>query len=329
MVCSRETRTEPVVEQAPSVPAIQMTYKTSYEDPSSPISSVRRPNPVVPSTESQDLKVSKNLSTEFENNSSTHPDPTIFSSPSHHASDHDDSMITDDETSADGNNENSSTQDTFDSEFDPFVFIRGLPPIPQHYRFRPSTLPCKTRQNPRCTLVLDLDETLLHSTITPIPKPDLVIPVGCNGQEFQVYVKKRPHLQEFLDEVSSMFEVIVFTASQRVYAEKLLNILDPDRKWIKYRQYRDSCVEVEGNFLKDLTVLGRDLATTIIVDNSIHAFAYQLDNGVPILSWFDDETDTHLLGLLPLLRQLATAEDVRPILREKFHLSEKAAQVTV
>lgn len=71
--------------------------------------------------------------------------------------------------------------------------------------------------------------------------------------------------------------------------------------------------------MKDLNVLGRDLDQTILVDNSPHAFGYQVDNGIPIESWFDNPDDRELLKLERFLRlSCLNARDVRPILREKF-----------
>lgn len=89
-----------------------------------------------------------------------------------------------------------------------------------------------------------------------------------------MYVRRRPFLKDFLERVSNLFEVVIFTASQRIYGERLLNMLDPKRKLFRHRIYRDSCVFVDGNYLKDLSVLGRDLARVIIIDNSPQVWSY-------------------------------------------------------
>lgn len=211
-------------------------------------------------------------------------------------------------------------------DFDPYFFIKNLPDLSSVVpTFRPMLLPKQTRRCPPTTLVLDLDETLVHSTLEPCYDADFTFPVNFNLQQHTVYVRCRPHLQNFMERVASLFEIIIFTASQSIYAEQLLNVLDPKRRIIRHRVFRDSCVFVEGNYLKDLSVLGRDLAHVIIIDNSPQAFGFQVDNGIPIESWFDDRADQELLSLLPFLESLVGVEDVRPLIAQKFKLRQKIA----
>ncbi|KAL9183272.1 hypothetical protein ACHAXT_005059 [Thalassiosira profunda] len=209
-----------------------------------------------------------------------------------------------------------------EEEFNPYLFIKCLPPyhraVPPGWAARPKALPDAASSAPPICLVLDLDETLVHCTVEPVADADMIFPVEFNGVEYRVHVRCRPFLQEFLRAVAKTFEVVIFTASQQVYADKLLDMIDPERTLIKHRMFRDSCLPVEGNFLKDLTVLGRDLSKAVLVDNSPHAFGYQVDNGIPIESWFDDPNDKELLKLEMFLRTLHGADDVREVVRKTF-----------
>lgn len=111
-------------------------------------------------------------------------------------------------------------------------------------------------------------ETLVHSTLEHHDDADFTFTVFFNMKEHTVYVKQRPDLHMFLEKVAEMFEVVIFTASQSIYAEQLLDILDPDGKLISRRVYRESCIFADGSYTKDLTVLGVDLAKVAIIDNS-------------------------------------------------------------
>ncbi len=225
-------------------------------------------------------------------------------------------------TQTDGAAASVDDDDDFD-DFDPYLFIAQLPPLPEELRPRDAVLPPRKQGDDRPTLVLDLDETLVHCSIDALENADFHFPVVFNEVEYKVYVRQRPHFAQFLrDVIAYGFEIVVFTASQRVYADALLHLLDPRGDLIEHRLFRDSCIHVAGNFIKDLSVLGRDLARVAIIDNSPQTFGYQLDNGIPIESFFVDSSDTKLLQLLPLLRSLSTCADMRPLLREHFQLSQ-------
>uniref|UniRef100_A0A1J3KAP1 CTD small phosphatase-like protein 2 n=1 Tax=Noccaea caerulescens TaxID=107243 RepID=A0A1J3KAP1_NOCCA len=200
-------------------------------------------------------------------------------------------------------------------DFGPQLFIRNQPEL---YDVVSSYFPELMQPKKAVTLVLDLDETLVHSTVEAGRDTDFSFTVSLNKQENTVYVKRRPHLYRFLERVVELFHVVIFTASHSVYASQLLDVLDPDGKFVSQRFYRDSCVLSDGIYTKDLTVLGLDLAKVAIVDNCPQVYRLQVNNGIPIKSWYDDPTDDGLVSLLPFLETLADSNDVRPIIAKRF-----------
>ncbi|XP_078724659.1 CTD small phosphatase-like protein isoform X5 [Lampetra fluviatilis] len=158
-------------------------------------------------------------------------------------------------------------------------------------------------------IVIDLDETLVHSSFKPVNNADFIVPVEIDGTVHQVYVLKRPHVDEFLKRMGELFECILFTASLAKYADPVADLLD---KWgvFRTRLFRESCVFHRGNYVKDLSRLGRDLSHTAILDNSPASYIFHPDNAVPVMSWFDDMTDTELLDLIPFFEELSEADNV-------------------
>ena len=160
------------------------------------------------------------------------------------------------------------------------------------------------------TLILDLDETLVHSSFTPFEKNDIILEVDFEGIMYNIYVLVRPFAKEFIINVSKYFEVVIFTASIPKYASPLLDILDKQKN-IKHRLYREQCTFINGLYIKDLKRLNRPLKDLIIVDNSPLAYAFNEENGLPIKTWYDDYSDNELQKILPLIIFLSNVNDVR------------------
>jgi RNA polymerase II subunit A small phosphatase-like protein len=154
------------------------------------------------------------------------------------------------------------------------------------------------------TLILDLDETLVHSSFVPTEHCDITLTVDIEGTLRTIYVAKRPHVDEFLLQCGELFEVVVFTASLAKYAGPLLDLLDT-HKVIDHRLFRESCTSYGGIFVKDLFRMGRPLTHLLIIDNSPHSYIFNPENALPCESWFDDQTDHELLDLLIPLKRLS------------------------
>jgi len=159
-------------------------------------------------------------------------------------------------------------------------------------------------------LVLDLDETLVHSSFRPTSQADYIIPVEIEGTIHNVYVAKRPGVDEFLRVLAEHYEIVVYTASLSKYADPLLDQLDVHRV-IRHRLFREHCVRHEGSYVKDLSTLNRDLSQTIIIDNSAMSYIFHPQNAIGCTSFIDDMSDRELVSIQKFLLSIMKEPDVR------------------
>ena len=181
----------------------------------------------------------------------------------------------------------------------------------------------------RC-VIFDMDETLVAA------KFEGSIPDGFEatfkfdykgGSEIQV--RLRPYVQDVLEKLSSIYEILVFTAGEQEYADSILDYIDPNKTIFKKRLYRSDCIKLDNFFIKDLDIiLDREREHMCIVDNSILSFAFDLDNGVPINSYIgNEEDDKELLFLYSFLEESAKIPDIRVAIRESFKLSHLQSSI--
>jgi Dullard-like phosphatase family protein len=180
-------------------------------------------------------------------------------------------------------------------------------------------LPNKLKENiNKKTLLIDLDETLVHSSFRPLPiNADINFNIFYQNKPHMINVLIRPYVQEFLKKMSNLYEIIIFTASVPQYANPLLDKLDKN-KYIHHRLYRQHCISLYGLFIKDLRRIGRDLKNTILLDNNPISYLLNQENGLPIKTWHSDKKDQELIKIIPLLEYLAKIEinDVRQVIRK-------------
>jgi len=180
----------------------------------------------------------------------------------------------------------------------------------------------------RKVLVLDLDETLIHShhdgivrpMVKPGTPPDFVLKVVIDKHPVRFFVHKRPHVDYFLQVVSQWYDLVVFTASMEIYGTAVADKLDKGRGMFQRRYFRQHCTADYNGYTKDLKAIHSDLSSIFILDNSPGAYRRFPDNAIPIKSWFSDPFDTCLLNLLPFLDCLRFCNDVRSVLDRNLQL---------
>ncbi|CAD8196022.1 unnamed protein product [Paramecium pentaurelia] len=174
------------------------------------------------------------------------------------------------------------------------------------------------------TLVIDLDETLVHCNESQLMPKDLVININLNDTlTVKAEISVRPYAQQFLQNMAQYFEIMIYTASNEDYANQIIDYLDPTQQLVKYRLYRNDCINLsEGCHIKDLRTLNRNLKDVILIDNSAYSFVYQLNNGIPIIPYLDNKKDDELIELENYLMELQKVDDIRIENEKSFHFQQ-------
>ena len=164
------------------------------------------------------------------------------------------------------------------------------------------------------SLVLDLDETLIHIKKDNNPKSKRKVMI------------LRPNLHEFLSKMKKFYELILFSFGTPDYVDPLVNIIEKKEKYFEYRLYRQHSKLFQNEYIKDLSLLGRDIKKIIIVDNLPNAFKLHRSNGICIKGFYGDTiADRNTLKILGnILERIRfdadETNDIRDSLRKEQQL---------
>ena len=160
---------------------------------------------------------------------------------------------------------------------------KNFKPLPAPYLISP---PSKNY-----TLVLDLDETLVHFKIKSSKGGTL---------------RARPYLFGFLEEMGHYYELVIWTSATESYANSLIDAIEYEKKYFDYILYREHAIIIGDDFVKDLTRIGRGLDRIIIIDDMPQNYRLQKENGITIKPFLgDDYEDSALYELVPILKHIA------------------------
>ena len=179
--------------------------------------------------------------------------------------------------------------------------------------------------NNKQILFIDLDETLIHSDIYDkksfiINNYDKILKFKYDNLYYYIGINFRKNLNFFLKKVSKYFNLILFTASYKEYADVIIDYIDPENNIFKKRFYKESCINLYENInIKDLNIFNDiDLKCSIILDNNIFSFCNNLNNGILINSFFEGEDDDLINIYYYLDNYIKNSEDVRKVNENLF-----------
>ena len=179
--------------------------------------------------------------------------------------------------------------------------------------------------------LFDLDETLVHCTgdinLKTEPYQHCINVVLPGNIETKVGINIRPFWKKTLNLIKKYYHIVVFTASHQAYADAVLDFMDPTKKYFNYRLYRNNCSLVDINnvkfYVKDLDIFNEfyDLKDIIIIDNSVLSFIYHLENGIPIVPYYNEDKDGSLYVVGLYLIHIYKEYDLREANKKYINLN--------
>ena len=171
------------------------------------------------------------------------------------------------------------------------------------------------------TIVLDLDETLIHAE-PRVQGKDYDHIVELTRGKLGVFI--RPFLTEFLEHLSRRFELVLYTASGNVYADKMRMLIDPDERFFRSYLSRRDCVQFKNAHIKCINNFSnRETKEILIIDNALYAFPFNHEQKLLIRPFFGEKDDCELLKVLRFIKRfLLNKRDVKEIFENTFTCKE-------
>ena len=182
-------------------------------------------------------------------------------------------------------------------------------------------LPPMNTEKYHYTLILDLDETLIYlekeyytfNNIHNIKNKKLTL---------------RPGLFNFLDRMKKIYEIVLFTFSSSEYANPIIQLIEKEEKYFEHILYIQHASYNNGEYVKNINHIGRDLKTTIIVDDNINIIQkFNRDNTICIKPFYGDNSNEkntlQILGnILNKIRYDAeiTGDIAKSLQKEKYNI---------
>ena len=137
----------------------------------------------------------------------------------------------------------------------------------------------------------------------------------------------RPHLKQSLDLIKKDYNIVIYSSGSKNYVDAILDFIDPEHNYFNLRLYREHCNKFIINekiyFTKNLNIFKNicPLKDIVMVDCSVIGFGFFLENGIPIIPYYDSKEDVELKLLSFYLLSISSNNDLRIALKRDIELN--------